>query len=1369
MLYAMPQMGDVPEPRRVFISHTSELRMYPAARSFVAAAESAISRAGDAIVDMAYFAANTLPPAQLCRDVVLQSEVLVLIAGFRYGSPVRDRPEVSYSELEFEAAGEAGIPQLVFIIDEAAEGPALLFLDPDYGARQGAFRTRLRNGSVTAEMVTSPDQLETAVLHALSSLPRSESRARDPRTEGSHDRADLEAHFIPRAHGVEPFGELTGWYFCGRARVMAQIIGWLAEPSDGDVRARLITGGPGSGKSAILGRLVVMSNPRLRARVPQEEFDRAPTGTICPEGAITGQVHARGLTVDEVGVAVAAELGIDAHDGTSLLLALAEAESPNRRVLVVDAVDESATADILVRALLVPLARLARRTGLRMIIGSRPGPEHRLIRAFGRSAVELDLDSAGFADQEDLREYAERLLTSAGENRLVPTPYSDRPDIARAVGRAIARRAGYSFLVAHLSSLALSQADVVVDTDQLDWESALPSSADEAMDHYLAGLEPDRTRVQDLLTPLAFTAGNGIDDVDVWAGLATALGTASYSGADVRWLLSRPGGSDLLSRTELIDGQDSLVCYRPFHEAMAEYLRQSILQTRGGKAVASSFADTLVRAVPLSPHGGGRQWSRASRYIRCHLSTHAAEAGILDQLLTDLLFVATAEPSRLLAAAHKTTTPDGRRVSAAMERVGRQFLLFPDSERLSYLELAAQKMRDSRLVDQIAAVAPGRPWSVPWAHWLATSSGRTIGHHGRYIAGMVLLINGQSTTIAIYDRTSIHLWDPISEHSIGMLDHPGLADIMTAASVSTDAGPRITTGHADGALVFWNPENGDCSIRQAVSPESAADIAVASIGHNMVIVGGKDGIATVWRAGDAMAERCVILPAGWRIVTASRLDDIDYALLIDEGERFVRFWNLVSGQVIGESVEILGGTELWACALGVVGDMPVAFVGISGGRLKGNSACLIGGPRPALQANIDAGWGPMSAVFTRRACPPRLSIGGADGLIRRFIWEGSRFVAAETVVAHENDIEALRFLEHDGVEFEISGSRDGAIRAWPDSVHVESSSPVVEMRSDSHIVAQAADGQVIVGQGRDQIARWSTKTGRELGPLVGSAGTDAERGKVTAMAHAQVEGRPLVIAGYSDGSITVYHLETGEVLSATSVGSPVDRLRVAGPKDAAGPVLVCASGGAISTFDLARSVWIVRDRMVGGGAPEYFAIDVVEVDGHRLAVTVGTESAVGSTTILRAWDIDEDRITYEASAAIASRVLWCVAAGYLDGRGVAVAMGEGSALCVWDLQTENVVESGYLDDGHRMATHHVSIERIQGRDVILSGGHAGALSIWAPRGRLHVTIELGYTVSGWCALGPNAIIAGGARGFARVDIARSIFDNPHIRPAEIAR
>ena len=104
--------------RRVFISHTSEFTTYPEKRSFIDAAVAAVNRARSIPCDMEYFTARDEKPAEYCKKCVQECDVYVGVIGWRYGSPVRDRPDVSYTELEFEAATEAPtIKRLIFLLD----------------------------------------------------------------------------------------------------------------------------------------------------------------------------------------------------------------------------------------------------------------------------------------------------------------------------------------------------------------------------------------------------------------------------------------------------------------------------------------------------------------------------------------------------------------------------------------------------------------------------------------------------------------------------------------------------------------------------------------------------------------------------------------------------------------------------------------------------------------------------------------------------------------------------------------------------------------------------------------------------------------------------------------------------------------------------------------------------------------------------------------------------------------------------------------------------------------------------------------------------------------------------------------------------
>ena len=255
-------------PRRVFLSHTSELRTWPERRTFVAAAESAVHRARDAVTDMAYFTARPTRPAAVCEKEVRSADVLVLIVGFRYGSLVADRSNVSYTELEYRTAVEAGIPQLVFLIGDRGDLPPCAVRDLDHGRRQEEFRASVRRSGVTTATVDTPEQLETALLQALHDLGPADAPV-DPRPGGLDGALQLR-YLTALARGCQvldpraapgpagsgaPSPPLTRVFVApqvrrdGAGEPPRPVLDVVATPG---VRRLALLGAPGAGKTALL-------------------------------------------------------------------------------------------------------------------------------------------------------------------------------------------------------------------------------------------------------------------------------------------------------------------------------------------------------------------------------------------------------------------------------------------------------------------------------------------------------------------------------------------------------------------------------------------------------------------------------------------------------------------------------------------------------------------------------------------------------------------------------------------------------------------------------------------------------------------------------------------------------------------------------------------------------------------------------------------------------------------------------------------------------------------------------------------------------------------------------------------------------------
>ena len=361
---------------RVFVSHTSELREFPPGNSYVAAAERAISAEGHVIVDMADFPAADQPAARLCMDRVRGCQVYVGVLGTRYGSPVRDKPEVSYTELEFEAATEAGLDRLVFVLDtEAADVglPVSALIDRKFGARQDAFRRRVRDSGLVTGSFASPAGLGQLVERSLREL----ARARRPGGGGKggpvpavavageipqeplgfQPRADLLAALDAPGPGPRVVHALTGMRGVGnthlaaayaRAKLAAgwRVVAWVNAEDQAGVLAGLAEVATGLGRAEGAGDAVAAGRAvRHRLEADGERcllvFDNATDpGVLRPflpaAGAARVIITSNYLPVASLGAGLPVDVFSEAEALTFLAARTGLADAAGARVLAAE-------------------------------------------------------------------------------------------------------------------------------------------------------------------------------------------------------------------------------------------------------------------------------------------------------------------------------------------------------------------------------------------------------------------------------------------------------------------------------------------------------------------------------------------------------------------------------------------------------------------------------------------------------------------------------------------------------------------------------------------------------------------------------------------------------------------------------------------------------------------------------------------------------------------------------------------------------------------------------------------------------------------------------------------------------------------------
>jgi len=1168
--------------------------------------------------------------------------------------------------------------------------------------------------------------------------------------------AALRTHFQSRAQGLTPSWSRREWYFTGRERVLSELADWLAA-EDPDARARIVTGRPGSGKSAVLGRIVTFGYPRLRAGVPVHELARVAPGITPPAGSIHSAVSAQGRSVDQVAGAIGEDLGLTASTASELLATLHDRDG-RPAVVVVDAVDEASEPGRLIYELLEPMASASGRTGVRLLAGMRPGLNRHLVRQFGPVAVEMDLDSAVYWDQRDIAAYVRRCLLAEDEQDL-RTPYRGQPELAGRVAAAVAASAGRSFLIAQLTGFALAAAPAVIDPELASGQHPFPDSVGAAMDEYLARFAAERRKVRDLLLPLAWAEGDGLTGRRAWARLATELGTGSYAEQDVTWLLRDTSAVDLLQRIE----RNGEARYRLFHAALSEHLRAVSEAEHPRAEIQRGFAAGLIDLVP--PDGQGRNWLDADSYTRAYLATHAAAGGILDDLILDARFLVAAGPDRLLAALQSCRSARAREISSVVERTGSPFLRSAVEGRASYLEMSARKHGDSELANAVAALPLKRSWSLPWAHWAEENRlvrGRTVGQHPGYVVGVAVTGPDDQLCVVSASKWAVQARRLADATPVGRTDQDWPAPI-TAIAVAREPEPVIVTQHGNGQAYRWDLATG-APIGDETEPGNfsrdgwVASPAIRWHDRELIVTRGGESVQVVDIDSGEQAGDSLIIPDLQRILAVRVIGERLLLLAGVEGRR-AGVWDVSARSLVAEpfapfgAEDFLEGRDDWSPIwCGDLADYGNRVIAVLGGSPALDSRIVVWDvvSREAIGDDLTGHrFGVMELKVESTGTSPIICTGGGDGTVRCWLWPHGD-LNGEPIFAHAGGVDNITTVRAGGQLTVISAGRDGAVRSW-DLGLIRSAEPDPDARV-RQLTCSSPGGQAIAtGLTSDghSMTTWDCATGRKI-----TEWAVGDRSALTA--RVEIPGRTLIATSGDKPEICLWNPVSGQLETSLHLPPETDITCLAAWNAGEQSVVVAASeDGRLHVWDvIARAPLYAPIQCTPAGTGRGIEVAVESIDDVPHIVAISQSDCKPCL-----WNLatgEASRTSFQPGRQNEDEPITSMAAGNYGGKAIAVAIAGNCRHYAWDLHEGTLLLDSDLDDGHQMALWHVTSGKLGGRTVIASTGYAGAVTLSNLDGSIRQIIEIGSPVTSLAIDARNRIICGGIMGVLAIEIT----DNP---------
>ncbi|WP_160330292.1 WD40 repeat domain-containing protein [Streptomyces roseifaciens] len=657
----------------------------------------------------------------------------------------------------------------------------------------------------------------------------------DPAVFTLLDEAADFRHFVIRAHGAHnAYGDGSRPTFTGRSDELRELSAWMAGHGSS---LRVITGTPGSGKSALVGVLVCAAHPALREAT--EQVWRPSAGDMPDAVDGLAVVHARRRTISEVLSSLAAQWSLGSpHSGetwtTDRLVASlrTKAEPPH---LIVDAVDEAEHPADLVTALLLPLASTRRADAkplCRVLMATRPQEElQHLFEASEAHGGLINLDRIPAERlRRDLVNFVSRVLRPMGSGT---SPWCSLK-AAESLGRAMAdtllsgTREWGEFLVAglYIRHLQEQAAPPLTTAEAEALGSGVPRALDAVLDLNLEFIA--QPGLLELLTALAWAEGAGMPE-----RLLAHVGDLPTAEAGE----GQPNVSDLLRTARFylrrnVD-RDGTPLYRLFHQGLADQLRRRPILN------AATVWDRLLATV-RTRSGGPSRWATADPYLLRHAARHSSLAGKLGELLMDAEYLVHADPAPLAEELyHGERTSHG---AVYLTSYGAHHSGPPDQRR-NILAIDAARHQQWELATELSEEAL---WKVRWTAGRDLHIGllTTLTGHQRAIRGLTaLMIRGRPHALTASQDGTVRLWDldsAVTTHELGghgsevncvvAEEADGIFLAVTGCNRGVLRGWDLTTGH-----LLWTRQAHQCPVRSMVIVQYEGVRSVASVGKDRLI------------------------------------------------------------------------------------------------------------------------------------------------------------------------------------------------------------------------------------------------------------------------------------------------------------------------------------------------------------------------------------------------------------------------------------------------------------------------------------------------------------------------------------------------------